>query len=59
MESKGWVDAEWGLSDNNRRARYYRLTGRGRKQLKAEIDAFKRYAQAVFQVLTPVQRGAQ
>lgn len=56
MESKGWVDAEWGVSDNNRRARYYRLTPEGRRQLKVETSTWERYAQAVFQVLAPLPR---
>ena len=57
MESKGWVDAEWGVSDNNRRARYYKLSAGGRRQLKTEIDTFKRYTKAVFRVLTPSHKG--
>src|SRR5215831_6378503 len=42
MLIKGWVTAEWGQSDNNRRARYYRMTASGRKQLGAEISEFER-----------------
>src|SRR5574341_693322 len=38
----GWVVAEWGLSENNRRARYYRLTAMGRKQLGSEVDTYNR-----------------
>ena len=53
LESAGWVSAEWGLSENNRRARYYRLTPQGRHQLKREEAAWRRYAQAVFMVLEP------
>jgi PadR family transcriptional regulator PadR len=53
LEQGGCVDAEWGLSENNRRARYYRLTARGRKQLKAEESTWRRYAAAVFKVLEP------
>ncbi|HVT40946.1 MAG TPA: PadR family transcriptional regulator [Gemmatimonadaceae bacterium] len=53
LEHTGCVDAEWGLSENNRRARYYSLTARGRKQLKAEESAWRRYAAAVFEVLEP------
>jgi PadR family transcriptional regulator PadR len=53
LEHTGCVDAEWGLSENNRRARYYSLTARGRKQLKAEESAWRRYAAAVFKVLEP------
>jgi len=45
------VDAEWGLSENNRRARYYTLTARGRKQLAAEQQEFDRMVGAIQQVL--------
>jgi DNA-binding MarR family transcriptional regulator len=47
------VSAEWGLSENNRRARYYRLTASGRRRLKEEESAWRRYAAAVFRVLEP------
>lgn len=53
LEKKGWVEAEWGLSENNRRARYYSLTPEGRKQLHAEVATWRRYAAAVFQILDP------
>src|SRR6185295_16179923 len=44
---KGWVKAEWGQSDNNRRARFYQLTPAGRKQLKQEVADFERLLQAI------------
>ena len=53
LERKGWVEAEWGVSENNRRARYYRLTAEGRTQLWREASAWRRYAEAVFRVLEP------
>ena len=53
LERGGFVAAEWGLSENNRRARYYTLTTEGRRQLKAEESAWRRYAEAVFKVLEP------
>ena len=53
LERAGFVSAEWGLSENNRRARYYALTAAGRRQLKAEEAAWRRYAEAVFKVLAP------
>ena len=53
LEQAGAVSAQWGLSENNRRARYYELTPRGRQQLKAEESAWRRYAAAVFAVLEP------
>jgi PadR family transcriptional regulator PadR len=53
MLIKGWVHAEWGQSDNNRRARYYRLTPVGRKQLGAEISEFEKVTQAIMRVIQP------
>ena len=53
LERAGFVAAEWGLSENNRRARYYSLTAAGRRQLRAEESAWRRYAEAVFKVLEP------
>jgi transcriptional regulator len=47
----GWVAAEWGLSENNRRARYYTLTAAGRKQLAAERESFARMVEAIQRVL--------
>lgn len=54
LEEKGWVSAEWGRSENNRRARYYELTTTGRQQLKREATEWFRYADAVAAVLEPV-----
>jgi transcriptional regulator len=51
MEKRAWISAEWGVSENNRKARYYRLTPAGRKQLLGKTVAFERYAQAVFRIL--------
>jgi PadR family transcriptional regulator, regulatory protein PadR len=48
---KGWVKAEWGASENNRRARYYKLTAAGRKQLAVERDEFDRLIMAIHKVL--------
>lgn len=53
MERKKWIRAEWGLSENNRRAKFYRLTGAGRRQLRAQEATWRRYADAVFKVLEP------
>lgn len=53
LEGSGAVVAEWGLSENNRRARYYRLTSDGRKLLRQEEASWRRYAAAVFKVLEP------
>ena len=51
LEDRGWVEAEWGLSENNRKAKYYELTTRGRAQLRAEVARWTTYADAVFRVL--------
>jgi PadR family transcriptional regulator PadR len=53
MLVKGWVEAEWGLSDNNRRARFYRLTAAGRKQLNAEVAEFEKVTRAIVRVIQP------
>jgi PadR family transcriptional regulator, regulatory protein PadR len=53
LEGAGYIEAEWGLSENNRRARYYRLTAAGQRQLTHEEAAWRRYAAAVFRVLEP------
>jgi PadR family transcriptional regulator, regulatory protein PadR len=54
LERRGWVEAEWGLSENNRRARFYTLTAAGRAHLQEEAAAWRRYVDAVFQVLEPL-----
>ena len=51
MEERGWITAEWGLSENKRRARYYALTDTGRVQLEREAGAIRRYVEALFKVL--------
>ena len=53
MLIKGWVVAEWGQSENNRRARYYRLTPAGRKQLSLEISQFEKVMGAIARVIQP------
>ena len=52
MQKRGWIEAEWGLSENNRRAKYYQLTTVGRAQLGAEANAWGRYSAAVAKVLS-------
>jgi PadR family transcriptional regulator, regulatory protein PadR len=47
LEAKGWIDAEWSTSENNRKAKYYSLTRSGRKQLEKETDDWKRFAAAM------------
>ncbi|HEY9422325.1 MAG TPA: PadR family transcriptional regulator [Thermoanaerobaculia bacterium] len=51
MEQRGWIEAEWGVSENNRRAKFYRLTEEGRRQLDTEAESWQRYADAVGRVL--------
>src|SRR4051794_12016171 len=51
MEAKGWIESEWALSDNNRRAKYYRLTKIGKKRLEVEKDDWDRIATLVARVL--------
>jgi PadR family transcriptional regulator PadR len=51
MERRGWVESEWGLSENNRRAKYYKLTPDGRKQLRAETSTWSAFSLAVSKVL--------
>ena len=58
MEGKGWIEAEWGLSENNRRAKYYRLTETGRARLESETRTWEHYAAAVGKILGAT-RGAQ
>ena len=51
LEAQGWILAEWGVSDNNRKARYYRLTAAGRKQLAAEKEHWSRITAGINRVL--------
>jgi PadR family transcriptional regulator PadR len=53
LERSGWIESEWGLSENNRKAKYYQLTARGKVQLRAELATWQRYTQAVAGVLQP------
>lgn len=51
LELRGWLDAEWGYTDNRRKAKYYRLTAAGRRQLAAEVSRWTRYTEAVALVI--------
>lgn len=53
LEARKWIEADWGVSDNNRKARFYTLTKKGRKQLAVEISRWRRLALAIGQVLGP------
>ena len=57
MEGRGWLVAEWGTSDNNRRARYYKLTTAGRQRLRTESETWTRYTKSVSAILAVAQRG--
>ena len=52
LEEKGWVDAKWGVSDNNRRARFYKLTAKGRRRLTDKTSQWKRIAAAMARILS-------
>lgn len=53
MLIKGWISGEWGRTEGNRRARYYRLTSAGRKRLVREIEAYRRASGAIARILEP------
>ena len=55
LERRGWITAQWGSSENNRRAKYYRLTAAGRKQLMAETSKWEQLTQAIARILQPNQ----
>ncbi len=52
LEQKGWIDSDWRTTDNNRRARFYRITASGRRALGAETESWRRYVAAVELILT-------
>jgi len=53
LQQEGWINAEWGVSKNKQRAKYYRLTAAGRRQLVAETSRWERYVRAITGVLRP------
>ena len=58
LELKGWVAAKWEISEHNRRAKYYRLTPTGRRQLQREHSKWAKFVSAVGQVMGPISEGA-
>jgi PadR family transcriptional regulator, regulatory protein PadR len=54
LEYKGWIESEWGTSENNRKAKFYSLTAAGRKQLGAELQTWERLSSAIALVLKAV-----
>lgn len=57
MSRRGWIRPEWGLSESNRRAKYYELTAEGRKQLDTEAKRWSRFVEAINVVMTPGLEG--
>jgi len=51
LEDRGWVSSEWGVSENNRKAKFYRLTNKGRKELNAATDRWRRMTRAIGLIL--------
>ena len=52
LEQRGWLSAEWGITDNNRQAKFYRLTARGRKQYLTQLAAWRRYTKVAALLLS-------
>ncbi len=59
LQQRGWIVAEWGTSDNNRRAKYYSITRSGRKRLAAEMSYWERLTVVIGRVLAPSEGGKQ
>ena len=59
MEKRGWVRSEWGFSESNRKAKYYRLTARGREQLETHTDGWERLVEAISLVLRKQPAGGE
>src|SRR6476646_4530048 len=55
LEDRGWIDSYWATSENNRRARYYRLTPKGRRQLQRETEEWLQLVRAISLVMRPVE----
>jgi PadR family transcriptional regulator, regulatory protein PadR len=59
LQQRGWIDAEWGTSENNRKARFYSITGAGRKQLVADTAYWERLSTVMGRVLAMQDRGGE
>ena len=57
LERKGWIEAEWGITENSRRAKYYELTRTGRAQLKREVASWTQFSVAVWKVVGATEQG--
>lgn len=53
LERKGWVESEWGVSESNRRAKFYSITRDGRKQLQRDVATLRKYVEALYKVIQP------
>jgi transcriptional regulator len=58
LEQAGWINSEWGVSENNRRAKYYSITRTGRKQLAAEEESWRRTSEIMIRILSTSEEGA-
>jgi PadR family transcriptional regulator, regulatory protein PadR len=58
LERRGWIGAEWGWSENNRRAKYYELTVEGRRQLRRELTSWARFSEAVWKIVNATGQPA-
>lgn len=58
LERKGWIESEWGLSENNRRAKFYRLTSEGRERFRMEVNGWERFLAAIGRVLSATEPPA-
>jgi len=58
MARKGWIKPEWGVSENNRRAKFYQLTSKGRRQLHVETTRWEKLARAIGNILKPAREGS-
>jgi len=58
LEQKGVIQSEWGMTDNNRKANFYRLTRKGRTELESETESWERLSRAVRRVLRAIEQGA-
>jgi transcriptional regulator len=58
LEDRGWIRSEWGTSENNRRAKYYELTAKGRKQLEKELATWARFSEALGKIVKARPRSA-
>jgi transcriptional regulator len=58
MENRGWIKAQWALTENGRRAKYYKLTAAGRRQLTAETESWAQVSEAIGKIMTAKRQPA-